>query len=131
MASTLTTLIVLSAVLAGCASRPVAPPSTDSATKLISPGRVQTLTQDGVTLDVTQASLTLAQASERIGVATTGLARAEENYRVTSKRFKEGLVINSDMLDAEYALTSAKTNHTQTLVDFELAQARLTRAIGE
>jgi outer membrane protein len=89
------------------------------------------LTRDAVTLDVTQASLTLAQASERIGVARTGLARAEENYRVTSRRFKEGLVINSDMLDAEYALTGAKTNYTQSLVDFELAQARLARAIGE
>lgn len=89
------------------------------------------LTKDAVTLDVTQAWLTLNQATERIGVAATGLARAEENYRVTSKRFKEGLVINSDMLDAEFSLNSAKLNSTQALVDFELAQARLARAIGE
>jgi outer membrane protein len=87
--------------------------------------------KDAVTLDITQASLSLKQASERISVATNGLAQAEENYRVTSKRFKEGLVINSDMLDAEYSLTTARINYTQALVDFELAQALLTKAIGE
>ena len=87
--------------------------------------------QDGVTLDVTQAFLTLAQARERIEVVTTGLSRAEENFRVTTKRYKEGLVINSDMLDAQYSLNLAKTNHTQALVDFELAQARLAKATGE
>jgi outer membrane protein len=89
------------------------------------------LTEDAVTLDITQAYLSLQQAAERISVATTTVARAEENFRVTSRRYKEGLVINSDMLDAEFTRTSAKTNYTQALVDFELAQARLARAIGE
>jgi outer membrane protein len=87
--------------------------------------------RDGVTLDVTGAYLTLQQAGERISVARTGLSRAEENYRVTGRRFREGLVTNSEMLDAQFAQNQAKTTYTQSLVDFELAQARLARAIGE
>ena len=88
-------------------------------------------TQDGVTLDITQAYLTLKQARERVAVAKQAEARAEENHRVTTQRYKEGLVLNSEMIDAQYSLTSAKTTYTQSLVDFELAQARLAKAIGE
>jgi outer membrane protein len=87
--------------------------------------------KDGVTLEITQSFLLLGQAKERISVAGQGARQADENYRVTNKRFKEGLAQNSDLLDAEVALLQAKTNHTQALVDFELAEARLHKAIGE
>jgi len=86
--------------------------------------------KDGVTLEVTQAFLILDQSKERTGVAEQGVKQAEENYRVTNHRFKEGLAQTSDLLDAEVALLQAKTNYTQALVDYELAEARLTRAIG-
>jgi outer membrane protein TolC len=59
------------------------------------------------------------------------VARAEENHRVTTQRYKEGLVLNSEMIDALYSMTAAKTTYTQSLVDFELAQARLSKAVGE
>jgi outer membrane protein TolC len=88
-------------------------------------------TQDGVTLDITQAYLTLKQARERVAVAKQAVARAEENHRVTTQRYKEGLVLNSEMIDALYSLTAAKTTYTQSLVDLELAQARLAKAVGE
>lgn len=88
-------------------------------------------TQDGVTLDITQAYLTLKQSRERVAVAKQAVARAEENHRVTTQRYKEGLVLNSEMIDAQYSLTAAKTTYTQSLVDFELSQARLAKAIGE
>jgi outer membrane protein TolC len=87
--------------------------------------------QDGVTLDITQAYLTLKQARERVTVAKQAVARAEENHRVTTQRYKEGLVLNSEMIDALYSMTAAKTTYTQSLVDFELAQARLAKAVGE
>lgn len=87
--------------------------------------------QDGVTLDITQAFLTLKQARERVAVAKQAVTRAEENHRVTTQRYREGLVLNSEMIDAQYSLTSAKTTYTQSLVDLELAQARLAKAIGE
>jgi outer membrane protein TolC len=87
--------------------------------------------QDGVTLEITQNFLNLNQAKERIGVAEQGVRQAEESYRVTNKRFKEGLAQNSDLLDAEVALLQARTNYTQALVDYELAGARLQKAIGE
>lgn len=87
--------------------------------------------KDAIILDITQSYLNMNQARERIELARVGVQQAQESYRVTGTRFKEGLAQNSDMLDAEVALLQAKTNYTQALVDYELAQARLQRAIGE
>ena len=87
--------------------------------------------KDGVTLDVTRNYLSLHRAKERIVVAEKGVSQAEENYRVTDAKFKQGLALNTDLLDAEVALLQAKTNYTQSLVDYEVAEAGLERAVGE
>lgn len=87
--------------------------------------------RDAVTLDITQSYLNVHQARERTLVAQKGVQQAEENYRVTNTRFKEGLAQNSDLLDAEVALLQAKTSYTTARVDYELAGARLQRAVGE
>jgi outer membrane protein TolC len=87
--------------------------------------------KDGITLEVTQSYLALIQAKERSAVAKQGVEQAEENYRVTNERYKKGLNVNSDLLDSEVALLTAKLNYTQSLVDYELATARLTKSIGE
>ncbi len=86
--------------------------------------------QDGITLEITQTYLNLNQAKERIAVAEQGVKAAEENHRTTNQRFKEGLALNTDLLDAEVSLLQARTNYTQVLVDYELAEARLQKAIG-
>jgi outer membrane protein TolC len=87
--------------------------------------------QDGVTLEVTQNYLNVHQASERIGVSATAVQQAQENYRVVNEKYKSGLALNTDLLDAEVSLLQAKTNYTQSLVDYELALARLSKAVGE
>ena len=87
--------------------------------------------KDGITLQVTQDYLTLQQARDKIEVAKQGVSQAEENYRITNDKYKEGLSLTSELLDADVALTQAKTNYTQALVDYELAEGRLQKSIGE
>jgi len=89
------------------------------------------LLKDGVTLEVTQNYLAVNQSKERAAVAEQGVEQAEENYRIMSEKFKKGLVPNSELLDAEVALLQAKLNRTQSLVEYELAVARLAKSIGE
>ena len=89
------------------------------------------LLRDGITLEVTQSYLNFNQTKERIAVAEKGVSQAEENYRITDEKFKAGLALNSDLLDAEAALMQAKFNYIQSLVDFELADARLQKALGQ
>ena len=87
--------------------------------------------RDGVNLEVAQNYLTSSESKERIGVAEKAVSQAEENYRITSEKFKSGLTSNTDLLDAEVALLQAKWNHVQALVDYELADARLKKSLGE
>ncbi|HTK82692.1 MAG TPA: TolC family protein [Bacteroidota bacterium] len=87
-------------------------------------------TKDAISLEVTQAFLTLQQSMEKIGVSEKGVAAAVENNRVTNEKFKMGLSLNSDVLDAEVTLLQAKWNHIQSLVDYEIAKARLEKSIG-
>jgi outer membrane protein len=89
------------------------------------------MTKDGITLEVTQSYLNIQKAKERRIVSEQGVSQAEENYRMTDGIYKQGLVANSELLDAEVALLQAKLNLTQSLVEYELAIAQLSRAIGE
>ncbi len=87
--------------------------------------------RDEVALEVTQDYLALQQAKEKIGVAQQTIGQAEENSRITGEKFKEGLALTTDVLDADVALLQAKTNYTQSLVDYELAEGRLEKSLGE
>lgn len=88
------------------------------------------MTKDRLSLEITQSYLNVQQAKERISVADKGVRLAQENYRITSEKFKNGFALSSDLLDAEVALLQARTNYTHTLVDFEIAKARLEQALG-
>jgi len=87
--------------------------------------------KDGVMLEVTQSYLGVNQFKERKAVAEQGVKQAEENYRVTNDKYKKGLMPNSELLDAEVALLQARLNLIQSIVDYELSIARLSKAIGE
>lgn len=89
------------------------------------------LMKDGISLEVNQNAMQLAKAKERIAIADEGVKQAEENLRVTNDKYKMGLVVNSEVIDATVALQQARTNFTQAVVDFELAQAGLEKAIGQ
>ncbi|MBL7959376.1 TolC family protein [bacterium] len=89
------------------------------------------LLKDGISLEVTQNYLNLRKDKEKIEVAKQSIAEAEESYRITSEKFKRGVALTTDLLDAEVAVLRAKTDHTDALVEYELAEARLLKAIGE
>lgn len=87
--------------------------------------------KDGITLDVTQSYLSFQQAKERIHLAELTVEQANENYRTTAEKYKTGLTTSSELLDAEVALLQSKLQLMQSLVDHELAEARLEKSVGE
>jgi outer membrane protein TolC len=87
--------------------------------------------KDRVTLEVTANYLNINKSEEKMTVSEQSVKQAEENYKVTDEKFKNGLALNSDLLDAEVALLQAKTNYIQSVVDYELALAQLKKSIGE
>ncbi|HID94444.1 MAG TPA: TolC family protein [Candidatus Latescibacteria bacterium] len=86
--------------------------------------------QDGITLEVTQSYLALQEAQEKVAVARENTSQAEENFRVTHERFKQGMATNTDLLDANTMLTQAKMEYIQALADYNVARAKLERAMG-
>lgn len=89
------------------------------------------LIKDGISLEVTQSYLAMQQAKEKITVTRQTVEQSEESYRITSEKFKKGVALTTDLLDAEVSVLQAKTAYTNAIVDFELAQARLLKAIGQ
>jgi outer membrane protein TolC len=88
------------------------------------------LLKDVITLEVNQSYLNLLKSKQKILVSKETVKQEEENYRITDDRFKQGLTLNSELLDAEVALTEAKTDYVQSLVDYELSVAKMDRALG-
>lgn len=86
--------------------------------------------KESARMDVRQSYLSLLQARDKIGVAQQGVEQAQDNYRITKNKFETGTATNTDLLDAEVALLQAKLNNTIAVVDFELAVARMNKALG-
>jgi outer membrane protein TolC len=74
--------------------------------------------------------LSLARAKDKVRVASLAVSQAEENLRVNREKFKQGVALNTDVLDAEVALLQAEMNRTQAEIDLILARARLEKALG-
>ncbi len=87
--------------------------------------------KDNVTLEVTKNYLEMMRSKESIDAANDNVNQAEENYRITEQQYKNGLTLNSELLDAEVALLQAKTNYVQSLVDYKLAVAQLEKSVGK
>lgn len=84
-----------------------------------------------VELDVRQAYLRVNDAIEKIRRDKGTVALAEEGFRLASVRFKEGVGTQTEMLDAELALTQAKTKLAQAVRDYEVANASLDKATAQ
>jgi outer membrane protein TolC len=84
-----------------------------------------------VQLAVIQSFLDSRASAKSVLTAQEELAVAQEAYRLAFGRFRAGLGINVDLLDAENALNDARTRMVQAILSFNQAQARLLRAVGE
>lgn len=86
--------------------------------------------EDEISLEVKDAHLRLMEARDKIGVAEVAIEQAEENFRMNQERFKEQVATSTDVLDAQTLLTQARTNYFNALSDYNIASARLDRAMG-
>jgi outer membrane protein len=84
----------------------------------------------GIEVEARQAFFETCSARERIGVAESAVSLAEENRRIVSDRYKNGLLTIVELLDAETALQEACTNRYQALYDYRASFVRLQLAAG-
>ena len=87
-------------------------------------------TELGLDLEVQQALLEYRQAEERLSVTGKMVGVAEEAARLSRARFKEGVILASDLIDLEMRLTDARARQLSAEAGYRVAIANLRRATG-
>jgi outer membrane protein TolC len=103
----------------------------DRANALVSEAREQLRKIElALNLEVEQATLALHQEEERLKVTGKMVESASESARLARLRFKEGVLLASDLIDTENRLTDAQVSHTLATSARKIAIADLRRAVG-
>lgn len=84
-----------------------------------------------IELEVRTAYSDFIEAREVLESQKEVVGEAEEALRLAEARFGAGSGTELDVLDAQTALTQARTTQAQSLHDYSVARARLERAAGE
>ena len=77
-----------------------------------------------------QAYADIESATARIDVMETSLKKARENLELAQGRYEAGVGPYIEVTDAQVAAVNAETDHVQALYDYQLAVARLFKAMG-
>lgn len=82
--------------------------------------------REAVTVAWANAKLSVTQNS----TAARAITSAEENLRVVTLKYQQGLVPNTDVIDAQLAVTRSRLLRVRSLEDFNIYFARLKRTVG-
>lgn len=85
---------------------------------------------ESIALDVKEGYQVMLVAEKNISVAEKAIEQAEENLRMNEERYKHQVATATDVLDAVTLLAQARVNYYGALSDFNIAKARLERAMG-
>lgn len=86
--------------------------------------------KDNIELEVRTDYLNLREAEKRITTTQVAVASAEEDYHIAVVRYQAGVGTNIDVMDAQEALTQAKTNYYQALYNYNTSKAALNTSMG-
>jgi outer membrane protein TolC len=81
-------------------------------------------------LEMEQAVLTLHQEDERLKVTGKMVESAAESARLARLRFKEGVLLASELIDTETRLTDARLSQCLATASRKIAIADLRRSVG-
>lgn len=86
--------------------------------------------QRAIELEVRQSAARLRAANARARLTGAAIEMAEESLRIVRDRYQEGLTTLAELLDAETALTRARTNDVTARRDLLTARYALDLAVG-
>ncbi|WP_196605474.1 TolC family protein [Pectinatus haikarae] len=84
-----------------------------------------------VEFEVQQAYLNMRKAESNITTNKAAVAKAQEDFVLAGARYSVNLGTNLDVVDAQVALTNAKTSYIGSLYDYNVSKAALERAMGK
>jgi outer membrane protein TolC len=83
-----------------------------------------------ILLQVRQAWLDTQETEQRLQVAKQTIVQADENLKVTTDRYQQGLATHTEVIQAEDLRTRTHNNLNNATYDFALAGLHLKRATG-
>jgi outer membrane protein TolC len=83
-----------------------------------------------IDFEVEQGRRQLSEADERLAVTQGSVAQAQESVELTRARFEQGLVLSTQLIDAQTALTAARMRRAEAEADHRIAVAALRKALG-
>jgi outer membrane protein TolC len=86
--------------------------------------------QLAIDVEVRRAHSTLQEAVELVTASKAVGEQAEESVRLAKARFDAGTATQLDVLQAQVALTEARTNEVEALYNHTVALASLRKAMG-
>ena len=85
--------------------------------------------EDALRQEVSAAYEDYVAAGHAMESALTGIAAAEESYRVRREQFRAGAAVATDVIDSEAELRRARLELINAAIDVRIARARLDRAV--
>lgn len=82
-------------------------------------------------VEVKQAYLNYTLMREKVTLSQETRAEAEESYRLINEKYRLGAATTLDLLTSQTTLTQARVQEASTLSDLKIAEAALSKAIGE
>jgi outer membrane protein len=88
------------------------------------------LIRQSIVIELNQANADIESASARIAMMELSEKKARENLELAQGRYEAGVGPYIEVTDAQVASVNAETDYVQALYDYQLAAARLFKAIG-
>lgn len=85
---------------------------------------------DAIDLEVRENYLSMREAEKRFNSTQVAIHKAEEDYFIAKEKYRAGEGLMLDVIDAQLALTTAKTNYIQAQYDYATYKAKLENAMG-
>lgn len=89
-----------------------------------------TIARRGIRRGVVERHAAVVLALKQHAAAVKAVRAAGENHRVTDLKYREGLVTNTDVIDALLSLSRARFDHVQALKDYHINRFGLMRLAG-
>jgi outer membrane protein TolC len=83
---------------------------------------------DGIGLEVRAAFFGFQESKQLLKAQEETVQQAEESLRIANLRYKNGMLTNVELMDAELSFTQAQTNQFNALHDYAIAVAKLKKA---
>jgi len=89
------------------------------------------MVEDGVRLEVKALALGLNQEAKNAAYQKKNVEVAEAALGLAQSRYENGLLTNLDYMDSRLALTQARVAYLNALANYQIARAKLQKAVGE